>query len=373
MSKKFIPQFEPLIKRRYAYRVYKQIMSGWIGPGKTTELFEQKIADFVGVKHTLLVNSGTSALMCAIKSLQLPEGSTVLFPSYTFLAGANALKFLGYNVKLIDIQRHTLCMSPALVENELKNDSTISAIMFVNHNGYVGNDLKQIRNIADNYKVKLIEDAACALGQFDWEKTDKWKHAGSTGDVSIFSLSVPKLITTGQGGVVLTNNYNLYKKAAKVRDQGGGEWRKTKIHHDLGVNFKFNDILSSYGLAQFDELPKLLEKRQKIHTWYYKYLKMNSYVWLYRSDSHAVDVTPWFNIISTNFLEEIQRELKKESIQSVQYYKPIHWNDQFAANTDEYPNAVWAYHHLLYLPSSLTLKKRDVKRICSAINRVKFY
>ena len=108
----FVPQFEPLIAQSYADDVHEQIMSGWIGPSKATQAFEEKLCEITGAKYCLSTTSGTTALLMALSALDLHPNSTILFPAYTFLAGANAARFLGHKVKLIDVNPETLCMDP---------------------------------------------------------------------------------------------------------------------------------------------------------------------------------------------------------------------------------------------------------------------
>jgi len=191
---KFIPQFEPRIKFKYCWDVFRQMRSGWVGDGETVKSFESMLQQIVGVDFAYSTTSGTTALMLAIKALELPIGSTILFPAYTFIAGANAARFLGYNIRLVDIKEDTLSIDPS----KMKIDDNVSAVMFVNHNGYHGGDLQKIKDTCVTHGIKLIEDASQCLGipgNFH------------TGDVSVVSFSVPKLITTGQGGAVFTNDH----------------------------------------------------------------------------------------------------------------------------------------------------------------------
>ena len=149
-----IPQFAPLIRKEYAQAVAKQVASGWVGTGKATEEFEAKICETTGAKYCLSTTSGTVAIMLALGSLDLPKASRVLFPAYTFLAGANAAMYLGHKVKLIDVKTDTAFMDPA----KLRTPS--SCVMFVNHNAYVGPDAAATRELCNELSVPMIEDSS---------------------------------------------------------------------------------------------------------------------------------------------------------------------------------------------------------------------
>ena len=155
---KFIPQFEPLIKRKYAKAVEKQILSGWVGSSKTTTKFEHAIKKVMNVDYCISTTSGTASLMLAIESLHLPKGSTILFPNYTFLAGANAAPVLGYKIRLVDVNTATMGMDVDLIESHI--DDSVSCIMYVNHNGYCGYEHFALHRLCEKYNLKLIQDSS---------------------------------------------------------------------------------------------------------------------------------------------------------------------------------------------------------------------
>lgn len=346
---KFIPQFEPQIRLKDIWAVVKQMRSGWVGPTLTTRLFENELSKLTDAE-TVVTTSGTTALIMAIKSLELPQGSTILFPAYTFLAGANAARFLGYKVKLIDVNYDTLCMNPSRVEYDLKNLKSISCVLFVNHNSYVGEDVEKIKQLCEIYNVKMIEDTAQALGVTK----------ELIGDLGVFSFSVPKILTTGQGGAVYTQNEKLGTKLFQIRDHGDN-WRSTKHHENLGVNFKFNDILSAYGLSQLKDLDKLLKKRKQIFDWYRNHIELIDY---------GYDST-WMVVYRSENSWSLLDELKKNDIQAVQHYKPIHWNTPYKVKKKgQFKTSEKLFYELAYLPSSLTLTKRQVNKICKIIKEV---
>lgn len=348
--KTFIPQFSPQIRQKDMDAVQEQMLSGWVGPTQTTLKFENEIKLITGAKHCISTTSGTTAIILALKSLGLPTNSHILFPAYTFLAGANACRFLGHHIKLIDICSITLCMRPALVENAIEQDD-IDCVMFVNHNAYVGKDVQIIKKMCDQRNIPMLEDSSQALGM---------PNAGRTGKVGVFSFSVPKLITTGQGGAIITDDDQIASNCEAWRDHGEG-WKKTKIHKYLGCNFKFNDILAAYGLSQLQDIDELLVQRKKIFDQYRIHLDILD---------HGYNST-WMVLYRSNYLaaNKIIDILGKEGIQAAQYYRPINHNPPYADKVN-YPTAEFSYQEIVYLPSSLNLTLEQIDRICHIIIRI---
>lgn len=346
----FIPQFIPQVRQKDIEAVQRQMLSGWVGPAQTTLELEKEIKQITGAKHCVSTTSGTTAIILALKSLGLPANSNILFPAYTFLSGANACRFLGHRVQLIDISPTTLCMCPALVRRAIEQDD-IDCVIFVNHNAYIGEDVQIIRKMCDQRSIPMLEDSSQALGM---------PNAGRTGKVGVFSFSVPKLITTGQGGAIITDDDQVAKGCEAWRDHGEG-WRKTKIHQYLGCNFKFNDILAAYGLSQLQDIDELLTQRKAVFDQYRTYLNILDYGY----DS------AWMVLYRSNYLEAsvIVDALGQEGIQAAQYYRPINHNPPYSNNID-YPIAEWGYREIVYLPSSLSLTPEQIDKICQIILRI---
>lgn len=341
----FTPQYEPQVRPKDIDAVQKQMLSGWVGPSKTTIEFENELKRYTGAKHCISTTNGTTAIMLAIKSLNLPPKSTILFPAYTFLAGANACRLLGHKIQLVDISRNTLCMNPNLVDTAL-NAENISCVMFVNHNAYVGSDVQIVKSLCDEHCIPMLEDSSQAIGM---------PNAGRVGKVGIFSFSVPKLITTGQGGVVITDDDEIATNCMAVRDHGDS-WRKTKIHERIGGNFKFNDILAAYGLSQLQDIDELLRQRKEVFDRYRLHINITDY---------GYDST-WMIIYVSDFADAIITALANASIQAVKYYRPINHNPPYADKMS-YSVAESTYNDIIYLPSSLNLTPKLIDTICDII------
>ena len=160
-----LPQYAPLIEPADSERVRRQVETTFVGCGKTVTEFEQAVAAHSGVKHCIATTSGTAALMLALLALGRPgPPRKVLFPAYTFLAGANAARLLGYEVELVDIEPDTLSMSPTLLAETIERTGPVAAVIFVDHNAYVGPRRDEVRSVCDRFGVPLIEDCAQCFG-----------------------------------------------------------------------------------------------------------------------------------------------------------------------------------------------------------------
>lgn len=346
-----IKQFEPLCRRKDARAVYKTIRKGCLGPGSECLLLEEEIKKLTGAKYCFTTTSGTVGLIMAIESLDLPKGSTILFPSYTFLAGCNAARFMGYKVQLVDVNPYTLCMDV----NKLKFNKNVSCVIFVNHNAYRGEDINIVKQFCCLHNIPMIEDSCQSIGM---------PLAGKTGNVGVFSFSVPKLITGGQGGAVVTDDDDVAKRLGQIRDHGD-DWRKDRLHKHIGVNFRYNDIQASYVLSQLKDIKVLLEKRWQIFNNYY-----NNGVTPLRFTPYTMEKESlWMVIYKTQYPNTIIEKLKERGVQAVKYYRCISDNPTYKTRT-KFPNAEESANQLIYLPSSLNLKKRDIKKICKIIKKV---
>lgn len=324
-----------------AESVAAQVASGRIGHGEAARRFESLIAASVGEStQCIATTSGTAALMLSILSLALAPRSTILFPAYTMVAGANAARILGFNVRLVDVNSESLCMDPSQID--ITDD--VSAVIFVDHNGYCGEGLSLVRDQCTRWGIPLIEDACQAIGI---------PGAGTIGDIGTFSFSVPKLVTTGQGGAVVSRSERLIESAHRWADHGGG-WRGDKMHRFLGGNFKFNDVSASLGIPQMERLPELTARRKQIRAWYCDRLSS-----INPSDG-------WCVFYRTNDAAGLVVHLKSRDIEASRCYLPMHWHPPYQ-DGKSYPGAEKVYAETVYLPSHLKITEANVDAVCNAI------
>lgn len=334
----YIPQFEPYsdILPKIAKKVQKQIESGWLSPGAKTEEFESLLCNIFGCKYALATTSGTTALILALKCLDLEPNTKVACPDYTFLACCSAAKFLNLEPVLIDIDdNYTIDVDQVNAQKDI--DVAIS----VHHNCHSPVDESRMRC------KHIIQDLAQCVGS-----------SKLTTAMGITSFSIPKIMHTFGGGALLFNNKDFYTKACQLIDHGGTEWRRTKTHVFLGANFKFDEIKAVAGLVQLKKLDQLLSLRDELHYLY----KDNGVKLLNKTNNYS----SWMCIYEAETTEQADKiisALAEQDIQAVRYYKPIHTNPPYVNNTiinHTYPNSRSAYNTLVYLPSSLNLVKTPV-------------
>jgi len=251
----FLPTAEPWLGPACGEAVKGQIDSGFLGPGDATRRFGQRLAALAGVAHGVPATSGTIALSVAAKALGLEPGDEIVVPAYGVISVINAFASIGLAPRLAEIDFTTGCIDP----RELKRCVTprTRAVCFVDFSGHTGRPLIETADLCREWGLPLIEDAACALGQHF-----EGRNAGSFGTISCLSFSVPKVLTTGQGGAVLTSDRALADKAECWIDHGDRDWRATNTHHQIGTNLRFNDVLAALGLAQLDRLEERMARKR---------------------------------------------------------------------------------------------------------------
>lgn len=355
MSKK-INQIEPVIDYQDKKAVSSYLQSGgWITEHLETEKLEKNIKQYVGRKFAIAVPNGTVAIYLSLLSLGLTKGKKVAVPNLTMIATINAILWAGATPVLVDVDE-TLCMSL----NSLKKLKNLDAVIFVPLNGRVGSG-KEIENWCKQNKIKLIEDSAHALGS-----SYSHKKCGKLGDVSIFSFTPHKIITMGQGGMVLTDKKNLSDFIVNIKSFNRyGD--KSDLHKGFGLNFKITDLQASLGNSQFKKLDKHIELKLKI---------LNYYKNIISDDLKIIEFTqfevPWF--IDICFKNKSKRtksmnNLTAYGVETRLCYPPLSkqkYLNKYANSNLNYSESI--YEKILWLPSSVNLTKKTIASICSVIN-----
>lgn len=331
---------------------------GFITEFKRTEKFEKMIAEFTGVKHCVVVNNGTISLTLAAMASGIQPGDEVIVPNYTMVATPNSVQIFGAKPIFVDVEPKTLCLDFELVKSAIT--SKTKAIMLVSANGrYPEAGIKVFEDLCKEKNITLIEDAAQSLGSF----YPDGRHIGSAGLVGSFSFSAPKIITTGQGGALITNDDNVAKKIRKLKDfgrSGGGN----DIHDSIGYNFKFTELQACIGIEQMKKLPFRVERKKEILKTYQNLLKDLNQVKIF--DQDLVNTTPWFIDCVAENRDALMAFLKNNGIGTRVMYPPI--NKQKAYNIEaEHPVSNFIGEKGLWLPSAAQLSNEDIKNICKNI------
>ena len=356
----FIPQMVPWFGKEEADAMDVYMRSGgFLMEFKQTQEFEKRIADYTGAKHAIAVNNGTISLTMASIVSGIKAGDEVIVPNYTMIATPNSVKMIGAKPIFVDVCPDTLCMDLAKAQQAITTKT--KALMFVNANGRTPKEgIDAFVNFARENNIFLIEDAAQALGSF----YPDGRHMGTVGQIGSFSFSVPKVISTGQGGALVTNDDTLAEKIRRLKDfgRGGGG---NDIHDSIGWNFKFTDMQAVVGNEQMKKLPWRVTRKKEILKRYQDLLKTVSRVSFFRQDLQCT--TPWFiDILVSEKRDKLQNFLKKNGVGSRVMYPPI--NKQACYQTKgEHPVSNKVGQQGLWLPSAAQLTDTEIAKVCTLI------
>jgi len=319
---------------------------------QTTRL-EKMISDFIGVKHAIMTTSGSMALALALLGCEIGAGDDVIVPDYTMIATINAIKMVGANPVIVDVDMRSFTLTRALIE-QARTPKT-KCVLFVSLNNRQV-DLCDIKLYCEENGLVLIEDAAQSLGA-----RVNGRHFGTFGKVGCFSLSTPKIISTGQGGFVVTDDDEIARKMTMIKNFGrksGG----VDVFELYGLNIKFTDIQAVIGIEQMKKLPGRVEQMHNLYTAYYEGLKGLPIHMIAPTE----DYVPWFVDIYTEKRDELAAFLKSHNIQTRATYPEIHQTPMYLSDID-YPVTTYISKNGLFLPSHTLVTMDEVYYICKLI------
>ena len=354
-----IPQMEPWFgpEEKIAMAAYMD-EGGWITEFKKTAEFEGMIAAYTGAKHCIVVNNGTISLTLAAMAVGVEAGDEVIIPNFTMIASPNSTVLFGAKPVFVDVERETLCMDIKVVEQAITTKT--KAIMLVCANGrYPKGGIEAFQKIAEEHHIALIEDAAQALGSHYPDGA----HMGTKGSVGSFSFSAPKVITTGQGGALITNDDEIANKIRRMKDFGRAKGG-TDVHESIGWNFKFTELQAVIGVEQMKKLQHRVDRKKEILALYQKKLKPVTEVEFFNQD--LTYTTPWFIDVLVEQRDTLMAYLKEKGIGTRLMYPPI--NKQMAY---QYPGEFEVSNLVgqkgLWLPSASQLTDEQVEGVCDTI------
>jgi len=249
-----IPFAKPIIGDEEKEAVAKVLESGMLAEGKVSREFEKLFSEYIGTKYATVTSNGTTALSTALEAMDIQPGDEVITSPFTFIASANSIAMVGAIPIFVDINPDTYNIDPELIEDAITEKTR--AIMPVHIFGLPA-DMKSILEIAESHDLMVLEDACQAHGgEIDG------KMAGSFGDAATFSFYATKNLMTGEGGMITTNNEELYDKMLMIKNHGRGK-QGGYSHFRVGYNNRMMDIVSAIGVVQTKRLPELVKKRQK--------------------------------------------------------------------------------------------------------------
>ena len=386
-----IPLSAPNLNSDIVDNLKECIDSGWVSTsGRFISDFEKKIARYLKVKQAVSCQSGTAGLHTALRILGVQAGEEVIVPTLTFIAAVNPIKYLGAEPVFMDCD-DTLCIDTVklrkfctdeceMMDGQLKNKKTGRSVKAIVPVHIFGNlcDMKSIMSIAKEFNLKVLEDATEALGSYFKDGEFKGKYAGTIGDMGVLSFNANKIITTGGGGMILSNDDNYLDQAryltTTAKDDG-----LYFVHNDVGYNYRMLNLQAALGVSQIDELEKFIETKIHNYNLYKECLKdVNGIKILPFNDE--IRANHWFYslIIDNEYLEAkkhisnardyIMKSLIEEGIQTRPVWKLSH--TQRAYIDDQYyeiTKAPYFEKHVLNVPCSSDLKCEDVEFISGKI------
>ncbi|MFA5878807.1 MAG: DegT/DnrJ/EryC1/StrS family aminotransferase [Candidatus Margulisiibacteriota bacterium] len=361
-----IPISEPSITQKEIDYVNEAMKSGWVSSlGSYIDNFEKKFAEFCNTKYAVSVSNGTAALHLALLALNISENDEVIIPNLTFIATANAVSYVKAKIKLVDIEETTLCIDPEKIEKAITKNT--KAIIPVHLYGHPSN-MPKIMEIAKKYNLAVIEDAAEAHGA----KINK-KMVGSFGDLGIFSFYGNKIMTTGEGGIITTNNETLYNKIKFLKDHGMSK-DKRYFHTQIAYNYRMTNLQAALGLAQLERIKELLARKKKIYELYSDNLKDIPKIRLNFTANWAINVY-WMVCLEYENWNETSRDqfifkLKNNGIDSRPYFYPINYMPMYKDIPADTPIANKIFQKGINLPSSFNLTDKEIIFICKTIRKL---
>lgn len=354
----FINQMEPSFDdhEREALNEY-MLGGGWGTEFRKTRAFEDMIKEYTGAKHCWIMANGTVSLSAALVAVGVKTGDEVICPDYTMVATPNSVELLGAKAVFVDIDRETLCMDFEQMKAAVTEKT--KAVMLVSINGRYPKNMQAFVDFCKEKGIYLIEDAAQSLGSFC-----NGTHLGRFGAIGSFSFSAPKIITTGQGGALITDDDELADRIKKVRDfgrdAGGRDHYLTK-----GWNFKFSDFQGVIGIEQMKKLPARVERKKEMGRLYDQLLAGIPGVELIANNYE--DTSPWFFDILCERREELQAYLKENGIGTRVFYPPLHAEPAYGYTYLHFPVAEEISAKGLWLPSSITVTDEQIRYICEKV------
>lgn len=379
----FLPYSKQWIDDDDIAAVNEVLHSQWLTTGPKVAEFERVLADFVGVQEAVVVSSGTAAMHAAMFAIGIGQGDEVILPPMTFVATANAVVFQGGTPVFADVEPNTLLINPDEIEKKIT--SRTKAIIAVDYAGHPC-DYDKLRDIANRHGLYLIADACHALGAMY-----KGKKVGALADITVFSFHPVKHITTGEGGMVVTDKPDLAERMRRFRNHGidadhqqraeQGTWHYEM--EDLGYNYRITDFQCALGISQLGKLDRWIDRRQYIAKCYIDAFVSMPFKGFF--NSYSSDVLHAYHLfvvqLELNRLiagrEMIFKALREEGIGVNVHYLPVHlhpfYRKKFGFGPGQCPVSERAYERLLSLPIFHGMTDQEVEYAIETILRVITY
>ena len=354
--------YEPITGRDEKKFVNDCLNSNWISSkGKYIKKFEKRFSNFIKIKYSITVSNGTAALHLALLALNIKKKDEVIVPTFTYISPVNAIKYIGAKVKFMDSKLKTWQIDETKLEKMITKKTR--AVIVPHLYGQVS-EIKKISKICRKKKIFLIEDCAEAFGCYYGKK-----HLGIFGDISTFSFFGSKTITTGEGGMVVTNNKKLADKIFKLKMVGVVK-NRYYWHDIIGYNYRMTNICAAIGLGQLKKAKNILIKKRKVFKNYYSFLK-NAKLQISKEIKNTKSSYWLINIFLANkkIRDGLAKYLKKNKIETRNTFNLVHKMPMYFKKSQKnlFPNAQILSNTGLSLPSGPNLSKLEIRKISSLV------
>ncbi len=364
-----IPVWEPVLDGNEKRYVLDCLEINWISSlGRYITRFEEAFAAWCGMPHAVACSSGTAALHLSLVALGIGPGDEVIVPDFTLIVSANTVILAGARPVLVDVDAKTWCLDPAKIEEKITPRTR--AIMAVHMYGHPC-DMPAILEIARRHNLAVIEDCAEAHGA-----EIGGRKVGTFGDAGCFSFYGNKILTTGEGGMVLVHDAALAAKLRLLRDQGFEPPRF--VHRVVGFNYRLTNVQAAIGLAQTEKADEKVRKKREIASWYLALLGLRDDLELPSESAGAKNVYWMFGVkLGPGFAQgrdAVMDELRAKGIETRAFFCPMHRQPVFQSGDPRYPDVRGEYpvsddlwNRGLYLPSGLGLTREQIREIAEKL------
>ncbi len=378
-TKSMIPLSIPHLAGNEMEYVKECIETGWVSSaGAYVTKFENTVAEYAGSKHGVSAVNGTSGLHLAMHMLGVNENDHVIVPNITFIASANAAHYTNAEPLFVDIDANTWQMDLDILESFLNENTTqkdnlcflnqtdkcIKVIMPVH---VLGNmcDMPRLLEIANKHNIHVVEDASESLGSY-WQG----QHSGTFGVMGIFSFNGNKIITTGGGGVIVTNDEAHAKRAKHLSTQSKVD-PETYFHDEIGFNYRMVNVLAAIGVAQMEQLPGFIKKKKEIDAYYREHLNGVGDIRFQKVEAE-VDPNCWLFTLYSEKQAEILSALKENKIIARPFWTPMNQLPMFTENiyVTKEDHSKNIHLNCLSIPSSVNLEESQLKEVVDVIKGV---
>jgi perosamine synthetase len=360
MTKMKYPVYQPVLSGNEKKYVNECLDSTWISSkGKFVNAFEEKFADYLGAGHATGVCNGTVALHLALVALGIGKGDEVIVPTLTYIASVNAISYTGAKPVFVDSLQDTWQMDPEDVQQKITSNTR--AIMCVHLYGHAC-EMDALKKIADKHDLFLIEDCAEAIGS-----KYKNQHVGTFGDIATYSFYGNKTITTGEGGMVVTNDETLHDRAVHLKGQGLAKYRQY-WHDVIGYNYRMTNICGAIGLAQLEYINDIITKKRQIADWYNEAFKDTLVT--FHQEANDVYHSYWMCSVLVEQSEQrdaLRDHLKQKGIETRPLFYPVHTMPIYDEKYERHKVAENLGWRGMNLPSYPGLMNKDIDYITKIV------